>query len=190
MISNIDPRHQKPPAALTNNYFPAMNLSFSFLHEKTSDCSYENMQNEPNLNNWIFALSSFMKVRYPCLDTWYRGKNEPKTNPNEPIFEKTQKTKTTKSEITERSKKPINNSKPTIQNTDNVFFLNLIYSKTSMVQSFRFGTVTISLSSCFWSGKVLVGLSFSDYGELAGIDEYFGGFRVEDFCKKIIDFSG
>ena len=45
----------------------------------------KNMQNEPNLNNSEFALSSFIKVRYLCLDTWYRGKNEPKTNPNEAI---------------------------------------------------------------------------------------------------------
>ena len=83
MISNIDPRHQKPPAALTNNYFPAMNLFLSFFHEKAVTCTYKSVQNEPNLNNSIFVLTSFIPAGYLHPDTWYRGKNEPKTNPNE-----------------------------------------------------------------------------------------------------------
>ena len=39
------------------------------------------MQNEPNLNNSKIALSAFIIDGGPTLDTWYRGKNEPKTNP-------------------------------------------------------------------------------------------------------------
>jgi hypothetical protein len=45
---------------------------------------YKNMQNEPN---WKFALMNITNVLttdYNRVDTWCRGKNEPKTNPNEP----------------------------------------------------------------------------------------------------------
>ena len=49
------------------------------------------VQNEPNLNNSKIAVTPFMTERCAPLDTWYRGKNEPNTNPNEPIFSKPNK---------------------------------------------------------------------------------------------------
>ena len=39
------------------------------------------VQNEPNLNNSKIAINTYYKKTYPSQDTWYRGKNEPKTNP-------------------------------------------------------------------------------------------------------------
>ena len=58
---------------------------------KSALSTIKKMQNEPNLNNWKFSLSAPSKMNYPAPDTWYRGKNEPNTNPNEPIFSKPNK---------------------------------------------------------------------------------------------------
>ena len=57
------------------------------------------VQNEPNLNISKITISACFEESYPNVDTWYRGKNEPNTNPNEansnptqthckPIFER------------------------------------------------------------------------------------------------------
>ena len=81
MTSNIDHRRQNPPTAPTNHHFSAMNLFLSFFHKEASDCSYKNMQNEPNLNNSKNAVKPYYARSYLTMDTWYRGKNEPKTNP-------------------------------------------------------------------------------------------------------------
>ena len=45
------------------------------------------MQNEPNLNNSKFSLSAPSKMSYLPPDTWYRGKNEPKTKPIQSRFQ-------------------------------------------------------------------------------------------------------
>jgi len=83
MTTSNDPRPKPPSAASTNLYFPAMNLFLAFFHEKDVVSSYKNMQNEPNLNISKFSITPFLTESYPNVDTWYRGKNEPKTNPNE-----------------------------------------------------------------------------------------------------------
>ena len=62
------------PAALTNKNITRKNLP---------KAKNKNMQNEPNLNISKIAIKPCYTKRYLGLDTWYRGKNEPKTNPNE-----------------------------------------------------------------------------------------------------------
>jgi hypothetical protein len=81
MTTNNNPSPKPPPAALTNHYFPAINLSFPFFQQKAADSFYKNMQNKPNLNISIFMLTSFEIGGYLSLDTWYGGKNESNSNP-------------------------------------------------------------------------------------------------------------
>jgi endoglucanase len=58
-----------------------MNHFYLIFSQKNDPFTLKGVQNEPNLNNSESALTSFMTERYFPLDTWYRGKNEPNTNP-------------------------------------------------------------------------------------------------------------
>jgi hypothetical protein len=42
------------------------------------------MQNEPNFRKSQMNVNKVLTMNYEKLDTWSSGKNEPKTNPNEP----------------------------------------------------------------------------------------------------------
>jgi hypothetical protein len=42
------------------------------------------MQNEPNFRKSQVHVNKVLTKDYEILDTWWSGKNEPKTNPNEP----------------------------------------------------------------------------------------------------------
>jgi hypothetical protein len=85
IVRNNNQRHQKPPAAMTNNHFPAINTSFSYFLKSLGRhdlFTLNGVQNKPNLNISIFAICTFVLETYLPLDTWYRGKNKPKANPN------------------------------------------------------------------------------------------------------------
>ncbi|MGB2809995.1 MAG: hypothetical protein WBC22_19810 [Sedimentisphaerales bacterium] len=49
------------------------------------------MQNEPNFRKSQMAVNKEISKVYEKKDTWWSGKNEPKTNPNEPKRTQTQK---------------------------------------------------------------------------------------------------
>ena len=85
MISNNNPRHQKPPAASLNNLRSISNICYLISAPKRDLSAIKNMQNKPNLNNSIFELITFFIMTYYSSDTWCRGKSKPKTNPNEAI---------------------------------------------------------------------------------------------------------
>jgi len=75
---------QKPPLAATLNTLRLISFYFYLISsQKTGHGFYKNMQNEPNLNISKNTLTIELEMTYLTMDTWYCGKNEPKTNPNE-----------------------------------------------------------------------------------------------------------